>query len=115
MVCNLYDIILVFTTLGLFDKRLCPRGKACNFLHVFRNPGNTFSVPNRTDFDPERAFRSGGYDPRFVNPKHPVFQYYSQRDAYGYRSSDIPKKKTIGYGYIYIYIFSVFLPLSLNF
>lgn len=73
---------------GLFDKRLCPRGKACNFLHVFRNPGNAYSVPNRTDFDPERAFRSGGYDPSFVNPNHPVFKYYNQRDAYGYRSEN---------------------------
>lgn len=79
--------------LGLFDKRLCPRGKACNFLHVFRNPGNAYSVPNRTDFDPERAFRSGGYDPSFVNPNHPVFKYYNQRDAYGYRSENAAKSR----------------------
>lgn len=94
------SLIFKSSSTGLFDKRLCPRGKACNFLHVFRNPKNAYSVPNRTDFDPERAFRSGGYDPRFVNPKHPVFQYYSQRDAYGYRSSDI-KKKSAGYGYVF--------------
>ena len=102
-VASLFVIPFYFSA-GLFDKRLCPRGKTCNFLHVFRNPKNAFSVPNRTDFDPERAFRSGGYDPRFVNPKHPVFQYYSQRDAYGYRSSDI-KKKSSGYGYVILYKF----------
>jgi len=71
---------------GLFDKRLCPRGKACNFLHVFRNPGNAYSVPNRTDFDPERARRQGGFDPAFINLNHPVLAYYNQRDSYGYRS-----------------------------
>lgn len=71
---------------GLFDKRLCPRGKACNFLHVFRNPGNAYSVPNRTDFDPERAKRQGGFDPAFINLNHPVLAYYNQRDSYGYRS-----------------------------
>ncbi|XP_047130441.1 U2 small nuclear ribonucleoprotein auxiliary factor 35 kDa subunit-related protein 2 isoform X2 [Hydra vulgaris] len=77
---------------GLFDKRLCPRGKACNFLHVFRNPGNAYSVPNRTDFDPERATKTGGYDPKFVNPNHPVFAYYSKRDSgYGYRREDALK------------------------
>ena len=56
---------------------------------MFRNPGNAYSVPNRTDFDPERARRSGGYDPNFVNLNHPVFNYYNKRDAYGYRSDNI--------------------------
>ena len=28
---------------GLYDRRKCPRGKDCNFLHVFRNPGDEFS------------------------------------------------------------------------
>jgi len=77
-----------FSICGLYDKQLCPHGKQCNFLHVFRNPGNAYSVPNRTDFDPQRAFKSGNYDPSFVNANHPVFQYYNQRDAYGYRSAD---------------------------
>ncbi|KAM6216187.1 U2 small nuclear ribonucleoprotein auxiliary factor 35 kDa subunit-related protein 2-like [Rhynchocyon petersi] len=27
---------------GLFESRKCPRGKYCNFLHVFRNPNNEF-------------------------------------------------------------------------
>ncbi|XP_055971185.1 U2 small nuclear ribonucleoprotein auxiliary factor 35 kDa subunit-related protein 2-like [Sorex fumeus] len=27
---------------GLFELRQCPRGKHCNFLHVFRNPNNEF-------------------------------------------------------------------------
>ncbi|XP_028836710.1 U2 small nuclear ribonucleoprotein auxiliary factor 35 kDa subunit-related protein 1 [Denticeps clupeoides] len=28
---------------GLFDRKKCPKGKHCNFLHVFRNPGGEFS------------------------------------------------------------------------
>lgn len=28
---------------GLFSVRRCPKGNACNFLHVFRNPGNLFT------------------------------------------------------------------------
>lgn len=27
---------------GLFDRRKCPKGKHCNFLHVFQNPGHEF-------------------------------------------------------------------------
>ncbi|XP_017784324.1 PREDICTED: U2 small nuclear ribonucleoprotein auxiliary factor 35 kDa subunit-related protein 2 [Nicrophorus vespilloides] len=27
---------------GLFFKQRCPKGSGCNFLHVFRNPGNMF-------------------------------------------------------------------------
>lgn len=73
---------------GLFDKRLCPRGKVCNFLHVFRNPRNAYSVLNRTDFDPERASKQGTYDQTLVNVNHPVFVYYRHRDAIGYRSGE---------------------------
>ena len=28
---------------GLFTYKRCPKGKHCNFLHVFRNPGGAFS------------------------------------------------------------------------
>ena len=34
---------------GMFLKHTCPRGKACNFLHVFRNPGNAYSNLDTTD------------------------------------------------------------------
>lgn len=45
---------------GLFERNRCPRGKNCNFLHVYRNPGNEFShrddrSPNRTPFDGGRT------------------------------------------------------------
>ncbi|XP_051918386.1 U2 small nuclear ribonucleoprotein auxiliary factor 35 kDa subunit-related protein 2 [Hippocampus zosterae] len=32
---------------GLFDRKKCPKGKHCNFLHVFRNPGNEFWEADR--------------------------------------------------------------------
>ncbi|XP_054627114.1 U2 small nuclear ribonucleoprotein auxiliary factor 35 kDa subunit-related protein 1 [Dunckerocampus dactyliophorus] len=32
---------------GLFDRKRCPKGKHCNFLHVFRNPGNEFWEADR--------------------------------------------------------------------
>ncbi|XP_048192085.1 U2 small nuclear ribonucleoprotein auxiliary factor 35 kDa subunit-related protein 2 isoform X2 [Perognathus longimembris pacificus] len=32
---------------GLFEIQQCPRGKHCNFLHVFRNPNNEFWEANR--------------------------------------------------------------------
>lgn len=45
---------------GLFERNRCPRGKNCNFLHVYRNPGNEFNhrddrSPNRTPFDGGRT------------------------------------------------------------
>ncbi|XP_007946902.1 U2 small nuclear ribonucleoprotein auxiliary factor 35 kDa subunit-related protein 2-like [Orycteropus afer afer] len=32
---------------GLFETQQCPRGKHCNFLHVFRNPNNEFWEADR--------------------------------------------------------------------
>ena len=42
---------------GLHDRRKCPRGKQCNFLHVFKNPRNAFSVNLRADWNSERGSR----------------------------------------------------------
>uniref|UniRef100_S4RUU3 Zinc finger (CCCH type), RNA-binding motif and serine/arginine rich 2 n=1 Tax=Petromyzon marinus TaxID=7757 RepID=S4RUU3_PETMA len=36
---------------GLYDRRRCPKGKSCNFLHVFQNPGNEFWEADR-DIEP---------------------------------------------------------------
>eukprot|EP01105_Mastigella_eilhardi_P028184 TRINITY_DN913_c0_g1_i1.p1 TRINITY_DN913_c0_g1~~TRINITY_DN913_c0_g1_i1.p1 ORF type:complete len:330 (+),score=56.99 TRINITY_DN913_c0_g1_i1:716-1705(+) len=32
---------------GLCDKELCPRGKECNFLHVFKNPNGLYADADR--------------------------------------------------------------------
>ncbi|XP_037678518.1 U2 small nuclear ribonucleoprotein auxiliary factor 35 kDa subunit-related protein 2 [Choloepus didactylus] len=41
---------------GLFEIQQCPRGKHCNFLHVFRNPNNEFWEANRDIYlSPDRT------------------------------------------------------------
>ncbi|CAH2219632.1 U2 small nuclear ribonucleo auxiliary factor 35 kDa subunit-related 2 [Pelobates cultripes] len=44
---------------GLFERQKCPRGKHCNFLHVFKNPNNEFWEADR-DFhlSPDRTSTS---------------------------------------------------------
>ncbi|KAM4630829.1 U2 small nuclear ribonucleoprotein auxiliary factor 35 kDa subunit-related protein 1 isoform 2-T2 [Polymixia lowei] len=54
---------------GLFDRRKCPKGKHCNFLHVFRNPGNEFWEADRDlhlspDRGGEGTHRAGWYSDR---------------------------------------------------
>ncbi|TRY85463.1 hypothetical protein DNTS_008577 [Danionella cerebrum] len=45
---------------GLFDRRKCPKGKNCNFLHVFRNPDSEFWEADRDlHMSPDR--RGGRY------------------------------------------------------
>uniref|UniRef100_A0A2K6DY99 Zinc finger CCCH-type, RNA binding motif and serine/arginine rich 2 n=1 Tax=Macaca nemestrina TaxID=9545 RepID=A0A2K6DY99_MACNE len=46
---------------GLFEIQQCPRGKHCNFLHVFRNPNNEFWEANRDIYlSPDRTGSSFG-------------------------------------------------------
>lgn len=57
---------------GLFERNRCPRGKNCNFLHVYKNPGNEFNhreelSPGHTPYNGRRSERSDGdwrRDPR---------------------------------------------------
>lgn len=42
---------------GLFERNRCPRGKNCNFLHVYHNPGNEFH--DRDDLSPGRTPQNG--------------------------------------------------------
>uniref|UniRef100_A0A1A7YGL6 Zinc finger (CCCH type), RNA-binding motif and serine/arginine rich 2 n=1 Tax=Iconisemion striatum TaxID=60296 RepID=A0A1A7YGL6_9TELE len=43
---------------GLFDRKKCPKGKHCNFLHVFRNPGSEFWEADRDlQMSPDRSVR----------------------------------------------------------
>lgn len=46
---------------GLFFKRRCPKGRSCNFLHVFRNPGNAFAD---ADHDRGYSWRQRQYSPK---------------------------------------------------
>ncbi|TMS13520.1 U2 small nuclear ribonucleoprotein auxiliary factor 35 kDa subunit-related protein 2 [Larimichthys crocea] len=48
---------------GLFDRQKCPKGKHCNFLHVFRNPGNEFWEADRDlHLSPDRTVRGSRRD-----------------------------------------------------
>ncbi|XP_041821154.1 U2 small nuclear ribonucleoprotein auxiliary factor 35 kDa subunit-related protein 2 [Chelmon rostratus] len=48
---------------GLFDRQKCPKGKHCNFLHVFRNPGNEFWEADRDlHMSPDRSGRGSRRD-----------------------------------------------------
>ncbi|XP_024150994.1 U2 small nuclear ribonucleoprotein auxiliary factor 35 kDa subunit-related protein 2 [Oryzias melastigma] len=48
---------------GLFDRRKCPKGKHCNFLHVFRNPGNEFWEADRDlHLSPDRSLQASRRD-----------------------------------------------------
>ncbi|KAL1265505.1 hypothetical protein QQF64_003532 [Cirrhinus molitorella] len=52
---------------GLFDRRKCPKGKHCNFLHVFRNPDNEFWEADRDlHMSPDR---SGGFSSRRLSSR----------------------------------------------
>ncbi|PZC78852.1 hypothetical protein B5X24_HaOG217179 [Helicoverpa armigera] len=43
---------------GLQLRRRCPKGRACNFLHVFRNPNNLFNGYNNDVPDKSRSSQS---------------------------------------------------------
>ncbi|XP_064455581.1 U2 small nuclear ribonucleoprotein auxiliary factor 35 kDa subunit-related protein 2-like [Ornithodoros turicata] len=45
---------------GLFFRNACPKGKTCNFLHVFRNPTDEFKYADR-DETPHRYSGSSSY------------------------------------------------------
>lgn len=46
-----YGTYFRFCLIGQFHKNCCPKGRACNFLHVFRNPGNAFYAADRDHQD----------------------------------------------------------------
>lgn len=45
---------------GLFEMQKCPKGKHCNFLHVFRNPNNEFREASRDAYAPAAWTGSSG-------------------------------------------------------
>ena len=55
---------------GLFGKGRCPKGRECNFLHVFKNPNKEFNLADRDmeSFtprqDPRHSWRGSRYQQR---------------------------------------------------
>ncbi|XP_062939169.1 U2 small nuclear ribonucleoprotein auxiliary factor 35 kDa subunit-related protein 2 isoform X2 [Cynocephalus volans] len=87
---------------GLFEIQQCPRGKHCNFLHVFRNPNNEFWEANRNIYlspdqtgfsfgkNLERRERMGHHDEYYGRPRRkrnlsPEYSYI--------RNGEIEKKR----------------------
>ncbi|XP_013416377.1 U2 small nuclear ribonucleoprotein auxiliary factor 35 kDa subunit-related protein 1 [Lingula anatina] len=66
---------------GLFHMKRCPKGKNCNFLHVFRNPNGEFRDADR-DFEFASSQRHEGRSER-GSSKRDDRQFYSER---GYRN-----------------------------
>uniref|UniRef100_A0A8C6E2A6 Zinc finger CCCH-type, RNA binding motif and serine/arginine rich 2 n=1 Tax=Moschus moschiferus TaxID=68415 RepID=A0A8C6E2A6_MOSMO len=64
---------------GLFEIQQCPRGKHCNFLHVFRNPNNEFWEANRDIYlSPDRTGSSFGKSSERRARLGPHDNYYSR-------------------------------------
>ncbi|NWR49335.1 U2AFM protein, partial [Regulus satrapa] len=73
---------------GLFERQKCPRGKHCNFLHVFKNPNNEFWEANRDiRISPERTHQSSKNSER-RNRSRNRDDYYSRSRRRGSPSPD---------------------------
>ncbi|XP_062907348.1 U2 small nuclear ribonucleoprotein auxiliary factor 35 kDa subunit-related protein 2 isoform X1 [Mobula hypostoma] len=69
---------------GLYERRKCPRGKHCNFLHVFRNPNSEFWEADRDlCMSPERRkFHSNKYSERRERMSHRYDNHSGSRRKY---------------------------------
>nr|XP_060625997.1 U2 small nuclear ribonucleoprotein auxiliary factor 35 kDa subunit-related protein 2 isoform X1 [Anolis sagrei ordinatus] len=88
---------------GLFERQKCPRGKHCNFLHVFRNPNNEFWEANRdihispewtkeASKNSERRNRLGYYEEHYSRSRRRGSP--SPDRAYNKRNGESEKKKS---------------------
>ncbi|XP_060924058.1 U2 small nuclear ribonucleoprotein auxiliary factor 35 kDa subunit-related protein 2 isoform X2 [Limanda limanda] len=66
---------------GLFDRQRCPKGKHCNFLHVFRNPGNEFWEADRDlHLSPDRSVR-GSHRDSWRSERHGDRSWWQRRSS----------------------------------
>ncbi|KAE8621946.1 hypothetical protein XENTR_v10005046 [Xenopus tropicalis] len=82
---------------GLFERQKCPRGKHCNFLHVFKNPNNEFWEANRDiHLSPDRSGISERKDRSSRHGDHGHHRrYHSPSPDYSYnRNGDSKRKKS---------------------
>ncbi|XP_049573301.1 U2 small nuclear ribonucleoprotein auxiliary factor 35 kDa subunit-related protein 2 [Syngnathus scovelli] len=79
---------------GLFDRKKCPKGKHCNFLHVFRNPGNEFWEADRDlHISPDRSIK-GSHSERYSERRT---ERRSDRSWRSHRSRS-PQRSARSYG-----------------
>ncbi|NWQ75992.1 U2AFM protein, partial [Columbina picui] len=73
---------------GLFERQKCPRGKHCNFLHVFKNPSNDLWDASRDiRISPERTNQLSKNSERRNRSSHRD-DYYSRSRRRGSPSPD---------------------------
>ncbi|KAJ8729526.1 hypothetical protein PYW08_001107 [Mythimna loreyi] len=79
---------------GLQLRRRCPKGRACNFLHVFRNPNNlyngyyTHEIVQEKDSTPRSSVRSWRWS---ESPEKDISNRTSSRRS---ESSDRPRRRS---------------------
>ncbi|KAM3933307.1 U2 small nuclear ribonucleoprotein auxiliary factor 35 kDa subunit-related protein 2 [Leptodactylus fuscus] len=79
---------------GLFERQKCPRGKHCNFLHVFRNPNNEFWEANRDlNMSPDRANPSERRDRSNRYEDHGTSRRYHSPSPDSRRNGDSSRRK----------------------
>ncbi|XP_053600138.1 U2 small nuclear ribonucleoprotein auxiliary factor 35 kDa subunit-related protein 2 [Plodia interpunctella] len=73
---------------GLHIKKRCPKGRACNFLHVFRNPNNLFAY----NIDSKREYQITPRSWRWSeSPENEIFT--SQNCNYSKKSNEDKKRE----------------------
>ncbi|CAH1176038.1 unnamed protein product, partial [Phaedon cochleariae] len=48
-------VLLTHFILGLFNSQRCPKGNSCNFLHVFRNPKNSYGYEEQRHWNSDHG------------------------------------------------------------
>ncbi|XP_056415224.1 U2 small nuclear ribonucleoprotein auxiliary factor 35 kDa subunit-related protein 2 [Hyla sarda] len=80
---------------GQFDRQKCPRGKHCNFLHVFRNPNNEFWEANRDlNISPDRSNPSERRDRSSRYDNHGMSRRYRSSSPDSKRNGDSSSRKS---------------------
>ncbi|XP_075710530.1 U2 small nuclear ribonucleoprotein auxiliary factor 35 kDa subunit-related protein 2 [Rhinoderma darwinii] len=80
---------------GLFERQKCPRGKHCNFLHVFRNPDNEFWEANRDiNVSPDRSNASERRDRSSRYEGHGMSRRYHSPSPDFKRNGDSSRRKS---------------------
>ncbi|KAM4796987.1 U2 small nuclear ribonucleoprotein auxiliary factor 35 kDa subunit-related protein 2 [Rhinophrynus dorsalis] len=82
---------------GLFERQKCPRGKHCNFLHVFKNPNNEFWEANRDiHLSPDRTNASERRDRSSRHDDHRHSRRYNSPspDYSSKRNGESKRKKS---------------------
>ncbi|KAH9509438.1 putative U2 small nuclear ribonucleoprotein auxiliary factor 35 kDa subunit- protein 1 [Bulinus truncatus] len=79
---------------GLAFKRRCPKGKSCNFLHVFRNPRGEFTELDYDQIFTDRNDHQNDKDRSSTHSKDSVQSSHSRRHSASSRMSSRPRSRS---------------------